>query len=641
MCGIIGIHQSRHPIDRKNIDAAARTLAHRGPDGAGVYISPDRRHALAHRRLSIIDLQTGGQPLFSEDGQIAAVVNGEFYGHADIRRQLETRGHVFATKSDSEILIHLYEEYGTDCLQYLRGEFAFILTDRRKNITFAACDRFGIKPLCYTRLADGTLLLASEAKALFSLGAAAAWDMDSFYSAASMQYALPGRTMFRGVHQLRPGERLVASGPDLQTGFYWEMDFIPESETSLQDENEAAAAVETALTDALRERLCADVPVCFHLSGGLDSSGLLGLATHMTGKPQQAFTVRFNHGIYDEYPIAHQTAAAMGAQLHTVDVSQDDLVTYLPEAVYHAEGLSINGHLAGKYLLNRAIRAAGFKVALSGEGSDEIFSGYPHLRQDLWHYESANDSAATQAEAALYAGNAASTGIQIAYGSGLPTEAVTQALGYMPAFLAAKATLGLRLHGLLAAPFRARFAGYDAYAALMQQSGAAEKTRGWHPVNRSAWLWSKTALAGYILRTLGDGMDMAHSVEGRLPFLDHKLFAAVRQIPVRLKIRGGTEKYILRKALKPYITQTVHDRQKHPFMAPPVSLFTNPRLGEMLSDHLLSRSFADMNFFDTAAARALPDRLKAMTDTERTAQEPALMMMLSAHMLHTKFGLSA
>ncbi|MDP2206815.1 MAG: asparagine synthase (glutamine-hydrolyzing), partial [Alphaproteobacteria bacterium] len=485
MCGIIGIYNSAKPVNKDNLRGAGDTLAHRGPDGEGFYIAEDRRSALAHRRLSIIDLATGGQPLKNETGDIYAVVNGEFYGHDILRRELQARGHTFATLSDSEILIHLYEEYGVDCLEHLRGEFAFILHDRCKNLIFAARDRFGIKPLCYTQLPDGTLMLASEAKALFALGAPARWDMESFHTAASLQYTLPGRTLFDGIRQMKPGEMMLARGKTIETRIYWEMDFLPEEQTD-QDETAATEMIEAALKDALRERLCADVPVCFHLSGGLDSSGLLGLATAMTGQTQDAFTVRFGHDGYDEYPVAAETAVAQGARLHVVDVTQDDLVSHLPDAVYHGEGLAINGHLAGKYLLNRAIRADGFKVALSGEGSDEIFAGYPHLRQDLWAMDAANDATLAEKQAALLTANGASAGVQIALGAGLSTQGAADALGYVPAFLAAKATLGKRVHALLAPAFRARFADVDAYAALMQETQAAQMTAGRHNVNRSA-----------------------------------------------------------------------------------------------------------------------------------------------------------
>ncbi|MDP2205587.1 MAG: asparagine synthase-related protein, partial [Alphaproteobacteria bacterium] len=255
--------------------------------------------------------------------------------------------------------------------------------------------------------------------------------------------------------------------------------------------------------------------------------------------------------------------------------------------------------------------------------------------------DAANDATLAEKQAALLTANGASAGVQIALGAGLSTQGAADALGYVPAFLAAKATLGKRVHALLAPAFRARFAGVDAYAALMQETQAAQMTAGRHNVNRSAFLWSKTALANYILRTLGDGMDMAHSVEGRLPFLDHQLFAAARRLPVSMKIKNGQEKYILRRALKPYITDTVYRRQKHPFMAPPVSLFSSPALAEMVSDHFASGSFAALPFFDVKAARALPAQFDGMTAEERRAQEPVLMTMLTAHLLGQKFGLSA
>lgn len=637
MCGIVGICNSQTPVTRDLLKRGADALIHRGPDGEGFWIA-DKAHAgLAHRRLSIIDLATGAQPLPNETGDVIAVVNGEFYGHDDIRRDLAARGHVFKTRSDSEILLHLYEEYGTACLRHLRGEFAFILFDVRRNRLFAARDRFGIKPLCYTLRPDGTLLLASEAKALFAMGVPAAWDHESFHTAAAMQYTLPGRTLFRDILQLQPGHLLLAENGHVQTARYWDMDFLPEADTR-RDEAAATEEIAENLSEAVRLRLAADVPVCFHLSGGLDSSAILGLAAQHAAKPPDAFTVRFDHDGYDEFAIAEETAAHLGARLHAVHVTQDDLVQHMADAVYHGEGLAINGHLAAKYLLNKAIRAAGFKVALSGEGSDEIFAGYPHMRQDLLRFDSANDAAAAQQ--VLYATNMASAGVQMAHGAGLSTAAVTAALGHTPAFLEAKATLGLRMTALLHGDYLSAQAHRDAYAAFMT---ASDKTQlaGRHPVNQAAWLWSKTALAGYILRTLGDGMEMAQSVEGRLPFLDHHLFDAVRRLPVGMKIKNGVEKHILREAVKPVLTRTVYKRQKHPFMAPPVSVFAHEGLMTRIADTIGSQSFKSMPFFDADKARNMLQSLPALSDRDRTAAEPVLMMMLTSHILQQRFGLAA
>jgi asparagine synthase (glutamine-hydrolysing) len=637
MCGITGIVSASRPAGMEQLKRGTDALVHRGPDGEGFYIAANKTAALGHRRLSIVDLSTGSQPISSEDGRKHIVVNGEFYGHADIRRGLEALGHVFKTKSDSEIALHLYEEYGTACLEHLRGEFAFILWDEDKQMLFAARDRFGIKPLCYTQY-NGQLLLASEAKALFAMGAPAAWDDYSFFHAAQLQYTPQDRTLFKNIFQLKPGHALVAKGGRTETFKYWDLDFLPEAQTDKGSEKDLIDAFAAELEQSIRLRLMADVPVCFHLSGGLDSASVLGLAASITGKQLDAFTVSFGHEGYDELPIAEEMAKTRGARLHAVHVTQEDLVRELPDAVYYGEGLAINGHLAGKYMLNRAIRRAGFKVALTGEGSDEILAGYPHLRQDLLRAEASNDVAA-KAMAKIYATNGASAGVQIALGAQLPTQAVKAALGYTPAFLEAKASLGSRMSGVLSDGFAAQFTRTDSYAELMAATPVAEQLKGRHPVNQSSWIWAKTALANYILRTLGDGMEMAQSVEGRLPFLDHKLFETARRLPLGLKIKGMVEKYVLREAAKPHITDTIYRRQKHPFMAPPVTSHANAALMELVGDTLQSASFAALPFFDRKKALAALHGLPAMAAPERAAMEPVLMTMLTANMLQQEFGL--
>ncbi|TAL37824.1 MAG: asparagine synthase (glutamine-hydrolyzing) [Alphaproteobacteria bacterium] len=640
MCGLAGIYSWKASVTTEKIRRGTDALVHRGPDGEGIWISPRANMGLGHRRLSIVDLSTGGQPISSEDVRKHVIVNGEFYDHIRIRADLEKRGHVFRTRSDSEIVLHLYEEYGFNCLEHLRGEFAFILWDEDKQQMFAARDRFGIKPLVYAVTGDA-VLLASEAKALFAMGLRPAWDEEAFFYTSAMQYTPQGRTLFKGVLQLKPGYALVARGGQVETFKYWDMDFPAESDVeTVTDEPGIIGEFAHELNEAIRLRLMADVPICFHLSGGLDSASVLGMATAQTGRRLDAFTVSFDHEGYDELSIAQEMADHSGANLHAVHVSQEDLFTNLPDAVYCGEGLAINGHLAGKYLLNRAIRAAGFKVALTGEGSDEILAGYPHLRQDLFRHMSANDAATAEMTAQLYATNGVSAGVQLAHGDMLPTSAVRAQLGYVPSFIEAKAALGYRVSGVLSDGFRTRFAATDAFAGLMSAVPSGQLA-GRHPVNQSSWLWSKLALANYILRTLGDGMEMAQSVEGRLPYLDHKLFEFARRLPMSFKIRGTVEKYILREAAKPFITQTIYKRQKHPFMAPPVSRFADGRLMTMIRDTLGSKSFADVPFFDAARASGLVARLPQMTAQDRTAAEPVLMTMLTAHMIQERFGLSA
>lgn len=633
MCGIVSLFHPGGRIDKNLLINAANTLAHRGPDGDGFYISPDGAAGLGHRRLSIIDLAGGAQPISNERGDIQAVVNGEFYDFEDIRRDLESRGHRFKTRSDSEILLHLYEEYGTGCLRYLRGEFAFALYDESQRRVFAARDRFGIKPLCFAER-NGQIFIASEAKAIFAAGFPAAWDDYAFYHAMTLQYVPTDRSLFAGVRQLPPGHFLLADANDLQTASYWDMDYaaVPEEKT----DSDWIGLFKNEFEAAVRLRLAADVPVCLHLSGGLDSSAIVAAAMHMAGKPLDCFTVSFSEDGYDELPIARGMAEKLGAPLHVVKITADDMVRAIPDAVWYSEGLSINGHLAGKYHLNRVIRAAGFKVALSGEGADELLAGYPHLRDDLI----AHDGADAEKKAQLYAGNDKLAGVFLPHGDTLDTDAVARTLGFTPSFLKAKASLGFRLHGLLSGDFSNALRGHDIFSDVMQAFPVTLQLKDRHPVNQSSYLWTKLTLANYILRTLGDGCEMAHSVEGRVPFLDHILFEKMRGLPVHLKIRDMTEKFILREAAKDMITDTVYRRQKHPFIAPPVSRFSNKTLNTFIRDMLSSQKFKDMPFFDAEKVSRFLDRLPELAPQDQIAAEPVLMTVLTAFLIHERFGLA-
>jgi asparagine synthase (glutamine-hydrolysing) len=637
MCGIVSI-LSPGGVDDRALARAVDALRHRGPDGRGVWVSADRRVGLGHARLSVIDLETGAQPLAGEDEQVHLVVNGEFYGFEDLRRGLEARGHSFRTGSDSEIALHLYEEHGVDCLRHLRGEFALVLWDARRRVLFAARDRFGIKPLCYA-LAGDTLYLASEAKALFAAGLQPAWDPDSFFHAASLQYVPPGRTLFRGVSQLRPGHYLLAAEGRVETFRYWDLDYPPDAERPpVADEAQYAEALRERLDEGVRVRLRADVPVCFHLSGGLDSTSVVALASRHVRGPVHCFTVQFDEGPYDELELARQAAGQLGAVLHPVRVRQDDLVAHLSDAVYFSEGLAINGHLTAKYLLARAVRDAGFKVVLGGEGSDEVLAGYPHLRRDLWLAEQGADGAASSL-AELYAGNAIMAGIQLAHGEGLPLDAVERGLGFVPSFLEAKATFGLRMRGVLADDFVRQFAGRDCYAELLEGMDVSGQLAGRHRVDQSAYLWTKLSLANYILRTLGDGTEMAFGVEGRLPFLDHPFVEFATSLPVSLKIKGKVEKYLLRRAVRHLVPEAVLRRQKHAFTAPPLARFGTPAADDFLRQTLRSRAFASVPFFDRGKLLALLDSLGNMGPQERAVFDPVLMTALTAGLLHQRFGL--
>jgi asparagine synthase (glutamine-hydrolysing) len=639
MCGIAAIYSAREPIQADSLEWATLRLGHRGPDGQRTWLSGDGRVGLGHARLSIIDLATGDQPIASEDETLRIIVNGEFYDFERSQRDLEGRGHRLRTRSDSEIALHLYEDYGTACLHHLRGEFAFALWDGPNDTLFAARDRFGIKPLYYTAY-RGTLYLASEIKALLAAGVPARWDHAAVYHGNHFLGTPPDRTLFEGVYSVPPGSRSPSSG-SAERGCRRRAGSGPAAADGPPPGTDAeyAERFRGTLDEAVRLRLRADVPVGCYLSGGLDSCAVLGLAARHRADPVRAFTLTFDRADYDEGAIAREMAAHAGADFRPIPIRQSDLADRFADAVCQAETLCFNAHGVAKYLLSRAVRDAGYKVVLTGEGSDEILAGYPHFRRDLVLYSArgAETEAARQLLERLQADNAISRGLLLPDGEPAPVAGVRGALGFVPSWLEAQATTATRLLALFAPDFAAEFAGGDPYRSFLNGMDVAGQLAGREPVNQSLYLWSKAALPNYILAVLGDRMEMAHSVEGRVPFLDHRVVEVVRDLPVSQKIRGMTEKYVLREAARPVLTATVYGRQKHPFLAPPAALASGERLYELVQDTLRGPALTAMPFYDRAKVFALLDGLPALSEAARTAFDPVLMIILSACCLQQRY----
>jgi asparagine synthase (glutamine-hydrolysing) len=638
MCGIAAMYSTREPIRADALERATLKLEHRGPDGQRTWLSGDRRVGLGHARLSIIDLATGDQPIASEDETLRIVANGEFYDFERSQRDLEDRGHRLRTRSDSEIALHLYEEYGTACLHHLRGEFAFALWDGPNDTLFAARDRFGIKPLYYATH-RGTLYLASEIKALLAAGVPARWDRAAVYHGHHFLGTPPDRTLFEGVYPVPPGHYLLASGGQVRLIRYWDFDYPAAGGPSAGTDAEYAERFRGALDEAVRLRLRADVPVGCYLSGGLDSCAVLGLAARHRAEPIRAFTLTFDRADYDEGPIAREMAAHAHADFRPIPIRQSDLADRFADAVCQAETLCFNAHGVAKYLLSQAVRDAGYKVVLTGEGSDEILAGYPHFRRDLVLYSARGPDAGAARDLLerLQSDNAISRGLLLPDGEPAPLAGVRGALGFVPSWLEAHATTATRLRAVFAPDFAAEFAGGDPYRSFLNGLDVVGQLAGREPVNQSLYLWSKAPLPTYILAVLGDRMEMAHSVEGRVPFLDHHVVEVVRDLPVSQKIRGMTEKYVLREAARPVLTATVYGRQKHPFLAPPAALAPGERLYELVQDNLRGPVLAALPFYDRAKVVSLLDSLPAKDEAARTAFDPVLMIILSACCLQQRY----
>jgi asparagine synthase (glutamine-hydrolysing) len=629
MCGIVAAVSKRGGISADSIARATRSLRHRGPDAQQVWTSLDGRAALGHARLSIIDLETGDQPIPNEDGTLRVVVNGELYDFERIRCELEKDGHTFRTRSDSEIALHLFEDRGSRALASLRGEFALAIWDERDGQLFAARDRFGIKPLYYT-VYDGTFYLASEVKALAEAGVPLRWDRDTLYDVHFVSHP-PDRSLFAGIYQLPPASYLLTDGEQVRVMPYWDWDYPAADLTrSNGDGRQWIAQLEQSFEEAVRLRLRADVPVACYLSGGIDSCAVLGFASRLSSKPLRAYTLAFDHADYDESALAVEQAERSGAEFCRVDIHSEDLADHFSDAIYHAERPIANAHAIAKFLLSRAVRDSGIKVVLTGEGSDEIFAGYPHFRRDLILYGGNGHDPGAKARllAELEAANRVSAGLLMPQGS-TAFDSVKRVLGFVPSNLETWGQIGQGLLRVTSDEFRHEFATRDTFRVMLECLDVERQIAGRHPVNQALYIWGKTMLPNYILSNLGDRMEMAHSVEGRLPFLDHHVVEQAARMPVSMKIKGTIEKYVLREAARPVLIDAVYTRQKHPFMSPPATIQTSGRLYTFLQDTLRSDALDGPGIYDRARVLPLLDSIPSMDAAARGRTDALLMWMTS------------
>ncbi len=643
MCGIVALFSTHEQIAESSLKKGMDSLKHRGPDGFGFWISPEHQVGLGHRRLSIIDIDGGEQPIANQDKTLHIIVNGEFYDFEHIQGDLQRWGYKLKTNSDSEIALHLYNEFGTQCLHHLRGEFAFVLWDESNELLFAARDRFGIKPLYYSNY-QNTLYIASEIKALLAMGIPASWDYEGFWQ-NEWGILAPDRTLFANIYQVPPGHFFIASRSGIKLQRYWDFDYPRIDDYLSQNSPTPSDYIEQlryTLDEAVKLRLRADVPVACYLSGGLDSSTILGLATKHSVQPVQAFTVAFDDEAYNEESFAREAAAYTGANLDVIPITQSDLAEHFADSIWYGERLAIDGSFIAHYLLNKSASNAGYKVVLTGEGSDEIFGGYVHFRQDMLLYnqqEHDKEKVKILLED-LKQNNKASAGFLMAdNNSNQLFNTVECLLGFVPSWMQAFAGGYLTSLPLYSPSFIASFAQKNVYRIFFNQIDVQGQLFNREPVHQSLYLWCKTLLPSHILRILADGMEMAHSIEGRLSFLDHKVVELVCNMPVALKIRGLTEKYILREAAKPFITETIYKRPKHPFISPPSTFKLNEPLQELVQDTLRSSLMSSVPFYNQAAVIHLLDQLPKMDESKRSSLDVVLMKMLSAYFLQERFGL--
>lgn len=637
MCGIAGFFgvPNAAAFERKSVlERMVAVLGHRGPDQHGVHL--DEGTGLGHARLSIIDISCGQQPMLSSDGNICLTFNGEIFNYVELREAMTRRGHRFRTDSDTEVLLKLYEEKGVDCVGDFNGDFAFALYDRRKRRLVMARDRMGVRPLYYTRR-DGALFFASEVKALLTVpGIHAELDPVALDQIFTFWFPLSPRTPFKDILELPPAHVLVAEEQRIVLRPYWRLTFGDTDALARNSEAQIAEELRQLLTDATRIRLRSDVPVGAYLSGGLDSSIVTAVARRLKPDRLRTFSVAFEQDEFDESAFQRRTADALGTEHASVTCSNADIGRMFGEVISATERPILRSAPAPLFRLSHLVKQQGYKVVLTGEGADEVFAGYDIMKEAKIRRFCANQPASARRPLLLQKLYPYLPGLKgqsqkylEAFFRARAEEAGDPLFSHLPRF---RNTAGTKV--FFSGDFAQALHGYDALDEL--RASLPDEFGRWHPLEQSQYLESAHLLPGYILSSQGDRVTMAHSVEARFPFLDHRVVEFASRIPPHLKMKVLREKHILRRAMADLLPPLIGNRPKQPYRAPDAMSFVGDGETKEVEASLSTTSIGHAGYFNPRAVEKL--RRKCSTAASVGFRDNvAFVGILSTQLWHERF----
>jgi len=637
MCGIVGTLNlaENQPVQEHTIRQMLAMVRHRGPDEFGIYL--DDQVGLGSARLSIIDLSGGQQPITNEDETLWIVFNGEIFNYIELRPELERKGHQFRTNTDTEIILHLYEDHGPACLQYLNGQYAIAIWDTQKRSLLLARDRLGIRPLFYANL-DNQLIFGSEIKAIFAEGSLQAeidpLSVDQVFTYWSAQSP---RTVFSGVKELPPGHFLITQGQELRLEQYWRIDFPTKEETSaFVTDDEYIEEFQDLMIDSTKIRLRADVPVGAYLSGGLDSSVTSAIIRNFTENQLDTFSITFSDPQFDESTYQLQMAEFLGTEHKVVHATYDEIQSVFPEVIWHTETPLTRAGPAPLFLLSKLVRQNNYKVVMTGEGADEFLAGYNIFKEAKIRRFWARNPDSEARPGLLKKLYPYITDLSSGSGAYL-TAFFKDGLSNVndPAYSHA---IRWKNTGRIKRFFSSEFkdAGEKMAAQLPHGILYPEAFEDWHTLSQAQYLEVTTFLSQYLLSSQGDRMAMANSVEGRYPFLDHRVVEFCNKLPPHLKLNGLNEKYLLKQLGKKWLPEEIWKRPKTPYRAPIHKSFISTSAQSYVQELLAPEAISTYGIFNPDAVNQLMRKAKRGLRFSET-DDMALLGVLSTQLLYKMF----
>jgi len=636
MCGITGFFQFNESTENKKstLRKMLTRIKHRGPDESGIYLSDDI--GLGSVRLSIIDLTTGTMPLSNSDDSLWIVFNGEIFNYIELREELSTKGHEFKTHSDTEVIVHLYEEYGPEFLNKLNGQFAIAIWDKNKQELLLARDRVGIRPLFYTTVKN-SLVFASEIKSILEfpgfnprISARALSEYFTFWT------SLSSNTAFEDVFELPSGSYMIINSKGKDIKKYWELPITKPNEYKFNNLEEAAEEFETIFTDAVKLRLRADVQVAAYLSGGLDSSITTSFIQKITPDSLRTFSIGFTEKDFDES--SYQTIARdyFNTKHSSVTCSPKDISENFKEVVWHSEAPLLRTAPTPMSILAKSVQDHRIKVVITGEGADELFGGYNIFKETKIKHFWAKDPQSKYRPLLLkklypyipQISNASGNMLKMFFGYKL-NETTSPIYSHLLRWNNTS-----RINNYLSKEYKEEINNYDAILEIEKQ--LEDKLDGYDYLTKAQWIELNFFMSKYLLSSQGDRMAMANSIEGRYPFLDHRVVEFCMQLHPDLKLNGLNEKYLLKKMMKGRLPDEILKRSKQAYRAPIRSTFFSEEMPVYLKDMLSEEKIVDFGIFNPVFVNQLKRKMELNKQVSEI-DNMAITAILSTQILHDLF----